>query len=1259
VAPTLGTPDIFNSCEFGVMGVPFNFFGTQYASTGEGYAGVYTYSNGNGYREYVQAPLLEPLEPNAHYMLSFYVSLADLACASEWMGAYVSISAPTNFGSNQYLNVTPQVESDMGFITDATGWVLISGCFIAQGGEQFITIGNFRPDSETPILPPCVTPLAYYYIDDVSLEKSNGDGDLDIGLGGPEVACQEYVIDPGFPGYYHTWEDGSHEETLTVNESGVYSVSISDGCSFGIDSIEIFVHGDTEFDIGPDMVSICEGDTYTITLDPNFNEYTWNDGSTDAEYSITTSGTYSVTLDDGCDIYSDEITVEVIDGTPEFDLGEDMFLCFDDEIEISLDPELGEFHWQDNSNGSDYTISEEGTYSLTITNVCGDAIDEIIITALEAPEVNIGPDTQQICTGQSISIAIDQGPGEISWQDGSDQNPYLISTPGTYTVLLFNICGTATDQMEVIVADTPYVDFGSDTVLCASGQLTLTANIAGGNYLWQDLSTNDSLTISSPGIYSLIVENFCGMATDSIEVGFGVPVLTFDLGPDLQLCPGEQVILSVPPQNAAIVWQDGSAADTFLVTTAGLYHVQVSNSCGMATDTITVSINGAPPVVDLPAQLTLCDGQTTLLDANLGGVSYLWNDNSSNQQLLINNPGTFSITVSNGCGSDQDTTLVIDGGPAPFVDLGLDTGICAGETITITPQSSDVSSWLWHDGSIESSIMVSTEGMVTVEVSNSCGIDADTMLVGLLPATPPLDLGADTSLCAGESFILSIHTPGVTILWPDGSSGNNYTVNGPGMVAASISNTCGQSFDTIEVGLLPAIPILDLGADQSLCPGELIVINPNILNVEYLWQDGSTNSSYQTTQAEIVYLTISNDCGTWTDTMEIIESTEGPQVDLGPDIQACAGESVIIQSGVSGVDYLWQDGSVAPDFTATQSGTIVLQISNACGTDTDTVLVDISGVIPDPDLGPDTTLCQFEILRLTSSADPETNILWPDGSTNFIFHVTGPGIYTLTESNRCGEGTDTIEVFYTDTPLSATLGPDILLCPGESILLTAPISPFLITWQDGSHGENMLADEAGLYVLQLSNECGMAADTLLVDFDQHFPQFEFDQPISWCIGDVITLDATQPFPADYIWSTGAISPSIEINTPGVYQIEVSTNCLTAGSNIEIIEAEDCEKEETEHSFYIPNVFSPNGDGINDAFIISQSADFEIISITGSIYDRWGGLVFSDTVMPFIWNGLLDGEALLPGVFVYTISVTYLANGQEKSELFKGDVTLVR
>lgn len=322
-------------------------------------------------------------------------------------------------------------------------------------------------------------------------------------------------------------------------------------------------------------------------------------------------------------------------------------------------------------------------------------------------------------------------------------------------------------------------------------------------------------------------------------------------------------------------------------------------------------------------------------------------------------------------------------------------------------------------------------------------------------------------------------------------------------------------------------------------------------------------------------------------------------------------------------------------------------------------MVNISGVPPAPVLGPDTTLCEGISLVLSSAANAETSVEWQDGSALPNYTVTVAGIYILSESNRCGDASDTIAISYLDTPDPFTLGPDTTLCPGESIILAAPSTSFEIQWQDGSNQSEVMADQAGVYSLQLSNECGSVTDAMTVDYDTRVPQLSLDSTISWCEGDIITLDATQPFIAGYLWSTGATSPSIQIISPGQYSVDVSTLCNMATQNVDVIQGVDCMIPKVYNNIYIPNVFSPDGDGINDLFSVSFGPDLQVTSMHGSIYDRWGNLVYSDEAIPFTWDGYFADETMMPGVYVYTITVRYADQGTEREEVFAGDVTLVK
>ncbi len=177
------TPDYMNACHTSVVvGVPVNVFGNQAARTGQAYMNVFTAIKTSNYREYVQAMLSSPLVAGQEYEVTFYVSLADGSNqATAQIGAHLSSSAVTAPFS-QNLPFIPQVENPGGtanVISDKTQWTKISGLMTAAGGEQFITIGNFRDVATTTAVPSSgLHQGACYYIDDVSVTKTNVTGPL-------------------------------------------------------------------------------------------------------------------------------------------------------------------------------------------------------------------------------------------------------------------------------------------------------------------------------------------------------------------------------------------------------------------------------------------------------------------------------------------------------------------------------------------------------------------------------------------------------------------------------------------------------------------------------------------------------------------------------------------------------------------------------------------------------------------------------------------------------------------------------------------------------------------------------------------------------------------------------------------------------------------------------------------------------------------------------------------------------------------------
>jgi len=180
--PTNATPDYFNACSVGVH-VPNNGYGIQSAHTGVAYTGIYTFNKPYAqYREYIQIGLSSPLLTNHKYFISFYLSLAEVSqYAVSSIGAYLS-STPIVSTNTVVLSYSPQIQNkSSNVLTDKNNWMFISDTLYADGGEQYMTIGNFKRDSlsDTLFLGNIGgSNLAYYYIDDISV-IDNGPMDVD------------------------------------------------------------------------------------------------------------------------------------------------------------------------------------------------------------------------------------------------------------------------------------------------------------------------------------------------------------------------------------------------------------------------------------------------------------------------------------------------------------------------------------------------------------------------------------------------------------------------------------------------------------------------------------------------------------------------------------------------------------------------------------------------------------------------------------------------------------------------------------------------------------------------------------------------------------------------------------------------------------------------------------------------------------------------------------------------------------------------
>ncbi|HNS43088.1 MAG TPA: choice-of-anchor Q domain-containing protein, partial [Taishania sp.] len=396
--------------------------------------------------------------------------------------------------------------------------------------------------------------------------------------------------------------------------------------------------------------------------------------------------------------------------------------------------------------------------------------------------VNLGVDTA-ICSGTSLAVDAQNASSTYLWNDNSTNQTLAITSAGTYSVIVTDANGCVGKDTIVVTENAlPVVNLGADDSYChgTTYASTLDAQNAGSSYLWNDNSTNQMLSITAAGTYSVIVTDANGcVGKDTIVVTENaLPVV--NLGADDSYCHGTTYANTLNAQNAgsAYLWNDNSTNQTLTITTTGTYSVIVTDANGcVGKDTIVVTEN-ALPVVSLGADDSYCHGTTyaNTLNAQNAGSTYLWNDNSTNQMLTVTTAGAYSVIVTDANGCVGKDTIVVTENALPVVSLGADDSYCHGTTYASTLDAQNAgSSYLWNDNSTNQTLTVTTTGTYSVIVTDANGcVGKDTMVVTENALPTVAITTTQNELCVYNASIALSGTPANGIFSGNGVSNSNF-----------------------------------------------------------------------------------------------------------------------------------------------------------------------------------------------------------------------------------------------------------------------------------------------------------------------------------------------------------------------------------------------------------------------------------------------------------------------------------------------------
>lgn len=442
---------------------------------------------------------------------------------------------------------------------------------------------------------------------------------------------------------------------------------------------------------------------------------------------------------------------------------------------------------------------------------------------------------------------------------------------------------------------------------------------------------------------------------------------------------------------------------------------------------------------------------------------------------------------------------------------------------------------------------------------------------------------------------------------------------------------------------------------------------------------------------------------------------------MDPDMTLCDSTAIDITVPlIPGAVYTWNDTIPGTNvFHVTEMGTYKVKIDGCAIEDSTNVFY---SPVPDFDLGPDRTLCTGEILTLDATAQ-NAEYVWSTGATDpTIVVINTPGTYWVAATvTGCGVFRDTVTLNFSGTATPFSMGPDTLLCQGETVLLQPSVpNAMAYRWNTGATTPSILVRNRGDYSVFVTTNTATGVcdvlDTIQVNYNP-LRDVNLGNDTTICRGNYVTLTANYGT-GSYLWQDGSKQATFYVDSPGYYYVRAQIGRCVSTDTIRV------NVDDTLHvNLGLDTVLCrmetirlfPNGAGTNykwqdsstvPSFLVTQPGIYAIVANntcnratdsiqvnfqqcdctiffpTGfspnndghndyfrpvyrcvaqdyklTVYNRWGELMFFASDPAVSWNGTINGKPCTTGTYVWIVEYKDGMTGKEYKQ--RGTVTLIR
>lgn len=644
----------------------------------------------------------------------------------------------------------------------------------------------------------------------------------------------------------------------------------------------------------------------------------------------------------GSYMYWDDVDVHLLEG-----IAGDTFVCLGDTAQIYA-IELNNVSWRDSLTPNTVFSTNDTIYvapNQTTTYMCVSDNDTNYWTVYVVDPISnfVGNDTV-ICNGETVIRSVDLPGYDLLWSDNETDSLFITNNDGLHWLEATIHGCTSSDTFEIIYEAFPDYGLGPNISICWYDSTTLNPNVTANSqagienvtYVWSTGSTNDTIVVNASGTYWVDITNeFCTMR-DSIDVSHH-PVVTVDLGPDMEFCysPSEPIVPAA--QNASTYsWSTGASGNQINVSNSGIYYVTATGNGCVARDSVEYTFYH-DPFFDLPETIMYCPDEVATISTGLDpqSHSFLWNIGQTTPTIDISggSQGNFWVQVTDGNCTMRDTVFV--GMYEPInLELGDDVPACEGGSETIGQNLDPSFTYLWNTGATSTHIEVTNSGVYTLTVSSEHCSETDKVRV-IFFEYPEVDLGNDTILCEAAELKFDVTTEweAIRFNWYDQTTTPKHVMyaDRPMTIWVRATNEVCSTTDSLVIDMKNP-PAITLQNDTILCDEAYAKIRvKGAESNQYIWSNGDTSQVMSVNKGGTYFVTADDGICTSIDSVLVIEE-KTPEVSiLGPEY-ICIGEYDVLDATTAGAYYYkWNDGSNDSTLLIYEPGNYTVEVHHPCG----------------------------------------------------------------------------------------------------------------------------------------------------------------------------------------------------------------------------------------------------------------------------------------------------------------------------------------